>query len=65
MTTVGNISQIQVGADSYNIGHSQSTSAILYGSVDSTSTSTVYTATIEGLTELVDGTCVMLHNGYI
>ena len=65
MTTVGNISQIQVGADSYNIGHSQSTSAILYGSVDSTSTSTVYTATIEGLTELVDGTCVMLHNGVV
>lgn len=65
MTTVGNISQIQVGADSYNIGHSQSSSAILYGAVDSTSTSTVFTATVEGLTELVDGTCVMLHNGVV
>lgn len=65
MTTVGNISQIQVGADSYNIGHSQSTSAILYGAVDSTSTATEFTATVEGLTELVDGTTIMLRNGVI
>ena len=65
MTTVGNISQIQVGADSYNIGHSQSTSAILYGAVDSTSTSTVFTATVEDLTELVDGTTIVLRNGVV
>lgn len=40
-------------------------SRLFYGAVDSTSTATVYTATIEGLTELVDGTTVMLHNGVV
>lgn len=40
-------------------------SVLYYGQVDSTSTSTVYTATIDGLTELVDGTTVMLHNGVV
>lgn len=38
---------------------------IPYGKVDSTSTSTAYTATVDGITELVDGTCVMLHNGVV
>jgi len=38
---------------------------IPYGSVDSTSTSTNFTATVNGLTELYDGACVMLHNGVV
>lgn len=38
---------------------------IPFGRVDSTSTSTVFTATVDGVTELVDGTCVMLHNGVV
>lgn len=38
---------------------------IPYGSVDSTSTSTNFTATVDGLTELYDGACVMLHNGVV
>lgn len=38
---------------------------ILYAAVDSTSTSTVFTATVDGLTELYDGACVMLHNGVV
>lgn len=38
---------------------------IPYGAVDSTSTSTVFTATVDGLTELYDGACVMLHNGVV
>jgi hypothetical protein len=38
---------------------------IPYGSVDSTSTSTKFTATVDGLTELYDGACVMLHNGVV
>ena len=38
---------------------------IPYGSVDSTSTSTIFTATVDGLTELYDGACVMLHNGVV
>ena len=38
---------------------------ISYGQVDSTSTSTVFTATVSGITELVDGTSVMLRNGVV
>lgn len=39
--------------------------AIPFGRVDSTSTSTVFTATVPGITELTDGTCVMLDNGVV
>lgn len=46
-------------------GNADRSNAILYGSVDSTSTSTVYTATVDGLDELTDGTTVMLHNGVV
>ena len=38
---------------------------IPYGEVDSTSTSTVFTATVPGITELKDGTVVMLRNGVV
>lgn len=41
------------------------TQAIPFGRVDSTSTSTAYTATVEGITELKDGTCVYLMNGVV
>lgn len=41
------------------------TSGIPYGEVDSTSTSTVYTATVEGITDLHDGVCVLLKNGVV
>lgn len=46
-------------------GNANRANAILYGTVDSTSTATVFTATVEGLTELTDGTTVMLHNGVV
>ena len=46
-------------------GNANMTNAILYGKVDSTSTSTVFTATVAGLTQLVDGTTIMLHNGVV
>lgn len=46
-------------------GNANVTNAILYGAVDSTSTSTAYTATVAGLTQLVDGTTIMLHNGVV
>lgn len=46
-------------------GNSNQTNAILYGKVDSTSTSTVFTATVDGLDELVDGTTIMLRNGVV
>lgn len=41
------------------------TNGILYGEVDSTSTSTAYTATISGLTSLYDGVTVLLKNGVV
>lgn len=50
-------------AKANNDGASLSTMAIPFGYVDSTSTSTVFTATVEGITELKTGVCVMLHNG--
>ena len=46
-------------------GNANVTNAILYGTVDSTSTSTAYTATVAGLEALVDGTCIMLRNGVV
>lgn len=38
---------------------------IPFGRCDSTSTATNFTATVDGLTELTDGTCVMLENGVV
>lgn len=38
---------------------------IPFGRVDSTSTATVMTATVDGVDELVDGTCIFLQNGVI
>ena len=39
--------------------------AILYGEVDSTSTSTAFTATIPGVTSYYDGLTIMLKNGVV
>lgn len=41
------------------------TASIPMGEVDSTSTSTVFTATVDGITELRDGVCMWLTNGVI
>lgn len=41
------------------------TASIPYGKCDATSTSTVFTATIPGITELRDGVCFWLKNGVI
>lgn len=46
-------------------GNAVKSNGILYGAVDSASTATVFTATIDGLTELYDGVTVMLHNGVV
>ena len=46
-------------------GNASKANAILYGKVDSTSTATEFTATVPGLEELVDGTCIMLENGVV
>ena len=39
--------------------------AIPFGIVDSTSTKTAFTATVPGITELKDGTCVLLKNSVV
>lgn len=49
------------GGDKYGVR----AGAIPFGRVDSTSTATAFTATVLGVTELTDGTCVMLDNGVI
>lgn len=41
------------------------TASIPYGECDSTSTSTAFTATVPGITELRDGVCVLLKNGVV
>lgn len=41
------------------------TASIPYGECDSTSTATVYTATVPGITELRDGVCMWLKNGVV
>lgn len=46
-------------------GSAKQTEAIPFGRVDSTSTATAFTATVPGITELKDGTCVLLKNGVV
>ena len=46
-------------------GSASKTEGIPYGEVDSTSTATVFTATVAGITELKDGTVVLLKNGVV
>ena len=49
----------------YTIKDSVARVSIPYAAVDSTSTSTVFTATIPGITEYYDGLIVMLYNGVV
>ena len=44
---------------------SRKTQSIPFGQVDSTSTSTVFTATVDGIDELRDGVCCYLRNGVV
>lgn len=46
-------------------GNAYRSASIPWGQVDSSSTSTVYTATVPGITELRSGVCVMLMNGVV
>lgn len=52
-------------ADGNSTGAAKLTAAIPCGKLDSTSTATVMTATVPGITELKDGVCVFLQNGVI
>lgn len=46
-------------------GTAYKTSGIPYGECNSSSTSTVFTATVPGITSLYDGVCVLLKNGVV
>lgn len=46
-------------------GNAYRTLSIPYGQCDSTSTSTAFTATVPGITELRDGVCMWLKNGVV
>lgn len=56
------IDKIAIANTSYDV-NSFKTNGVFYGNVDSSSTATVFTATVEGLTSLTNGTIVVLHNG--
>ena len=62
---MANVSKIKLPDNSEVNIFSYNTSAIPFAQVDSTSTATAFTATVPGITELKDGTCVMLHNGVV
>lgn len=62
---MANVSKIRLPDNSEVNIFSYNTSAIPFAQVDSTSTSTAFTATVPGITELKDGTCVMLYNGVV
>lgn len=63
---MANISSMTLpNGTTYNIKDKVARASIPYGIVDSTSTATAYTATVEGITELYDGVIVMLHNGVV
>lgn len=51
--------------NTYNFKDTIARASIPYGEVDSTSTSTAFTATVSGITSLFDGVCVMLKNGVV
>lgn len=51
--------------NTYNFKDAVARASIPYGEVDSTSTSTAFTATVSGITSLFDGVCVMLRNGVV
>lgn len=46
-------------------GNAYRAASIPFAQVDDTSTSTVFTATVPGITELRSGVCVMLMNGVV
>lgn len=58
---MSNINSVKIGSTTYPI----IAQGIPYGEVDSTSTDTAFTASIPGITELTDGTTVLLKNGVV
>lgn len=65
-TASGNLPSSTTYAASNAVGGSATfANGIHYGRVDNTSTSTVYTATIPGITEYYDGLTIILYNGKV
>lgn len=64
-TTVSSFTNDVPYAVANNDGYAMRSMSIPFGQVDVTSTSTVYTATVPGITELKSGVCVYLRNGVV
>ena len=61
----GETGDVTVDSESIGALPTSAKSALYYGQVDSTSTSTAYTAQIPGITEYFDGLTVILKNGVV
>lgn len=59
------MNDINYAASTEPAGNAIKANGILFGQVDSTSTSTRFTATIPGVTEYYDGLAIMLKNGVV
>jgi hypothetical protein len=57
--------EIKYAASATSGGSASNSEGIPFGEVDGTSTSTAFTATLPGITELKDGTVMMLKNGKV
>lgn len=64
-TTVKDDSHNHTASTLSGVALSTDIGRIYYGSVDSTSTSTVFTATIDGITEYKEGLTIVLKNGVV
>lgn len=65
LTTLWNIIKNALNLKLNTNGDAYRASSIPMGQVDSTSTATVFTATVSGITELRDGVCMWLKNGVV
>ena len=55
------IDKIDYGGNTYKIDYSR----MPYGTIDANSTSTIFNATVDGITELSDGVYALIKNGVI
>lgn len=65
LSTLWNIIKNALNLKLNTNGDAYRTSSIPFGQVDSSSTATVFTATVDGITELRDGVCMWLTNGVV
>lgn len=63
--TFYDLADVDYAASTEPAGNAVRANGILYGQVDSTSTATVFTAQIPGVTEYYDGLTIMLKNGVV